>query len=93
MKISKHRHGSLASNIVTTLFKIPAFALGQNSVGADTYPGSPDLNLSNRPVRTRMPGDVAGALPIRRARPNRKQPPGNRCRPRHRCSFRAGSWH
>src|ERR1700688_1808930 len=23
-------------------------------------PGSPDLNLSNRPVRTRMPGGVAG---------------------------------
>ncbi len=24
-------------------------------------PGSPNLNLSNRPVRTRMPGGVAGA--------------------------------
>ena len=25
------------------------------------YPGSHDLNSSNRPVRTRMPGGVAGA--------------------------------
>ena len=25
------------------------------------YPGSHDLNLLNRPVRTRMPGGVAGA--------------------------------
>ncbi|MGK2951404.1 MAG: hypothetical protein ACSLEZ_03340, partial [Thiobacillus sp.] len=28
------------------------------------YPVSHDLNSSNRPVRTRMPGGVAGARPI-----------------------------
>jgi hypothetical protein len=28
------------------------------------YPGSHDLNFSNRPVRTRMPGGVAGAQSI-----------------------------
>ncbi|WP_207388755.1 hypothetical protein, partial [Stutzerimonas kirkiae] len=28
-------------------------------------PGSHDLNLSNRPVRTRMPGGVAGAQSMR----------------------------
>jgi len=28
------------------------------------YPGSHDLNSSNRPVRIRMPGGVAGAQPI-----------------------------
>ena len=27
-------------------------------------PGSPDLNSSNRPVRTRMPGGVGGAAAI-----------------------------
>ena len=27
------------------------------------YPDSHDLNFSNRPVRTRMPGGVAGAQP------------------------------
>ena len=31
------------------------------------YPVSPDLNDSNRPVRTRMPGGVAGAQFIRTA--------------------------
>ena len=31
------------------------------------YPDSPDLKLSNRPVRTRMPGGVAGAPPIMEA--------------------------
>ncbi len=28
------------------------------------YPVSHDLNFSNRPVRTRMPGGVAGAQPL-----------------------------
>lgn len=31
-------------------------------------PGSPDLKLSNRPVRTRMPGGVAG-VPLRMEAP------------------------
>jgi hypothetical protein len=31
---------------------------------ASGCPGSHDLNFSNRPVRTRMPGGVAGARPI-----------------------------
>ena len=30
-------------------------------------PGCPDLKLSNRPVRTRMPGGVAGVPPIMEA--------------------------
>ncbi|MGO9358112.1 MAG: hypothetical protein ACLP1D_10600, partial [Xanthobacteraceae bacterium] len=29
------------------------------------FPGSHDLNFSNRPVRTRMPGGVAGVRPKR----------------------------
>ena len=28
------------------------------------YPDSHDLNFSNRPVRTRTPGGVAGAQPV-----------------------------
>ena len=31
------------------------------------YPDSHDLKLSNRPVRTRMPGGVAGAPPMMEA--------------------------
>ena len=31
------------------------------------YHDCPDLKLSNRPVRTRMPGGVAGALPTMEA--------------------------
>ncbi|TAL79784.1 MAG: hypothetical protein EPN76_00375, partial [Burkholderiaceae bacterium] len=30
-------------------------------------PGSHNLNFSNRPVRTRMPGGVAGVQPIKAA--------------------------
>jgi hypothetical protein len=38
----------------------------RGSTGWDWY-DSHDLNLSNRPVRTRMPGGVAGERPMKAA--------------------------
>jgi hypothetical protein len=38
----------------------------RGSTGWDWYV-SHNLNLSNRPVRTRMPGGVAGARPVKAA--------------------------
>ena len=57
------------------------------------YLDSADLNFSNRPVRTRMPGGVAGARPdgrpLCRFRRTQKEPKGPR--PSVRPSLRSGS--
>ena len=43
--------------------------------GLDIEQTAHDLNLSNRPVRTRMPGDVAGAPPLMEAPYADAEPP------------------